>query len=387
MVYAISIIIQGTLGLPLWQSLILIGVVTVIYSLQGGMSAVVYGDAVQMLLIVIGTLVCLGFGLHFTGGLSNAIALTDAARLQTLNMDSFGFDGDGFGLLPMLIGGFFLYASYYGCDQSEAQRSLSAQNQTDLKKMILAAALMRFPITLLYCTTGLVIGSFALSTPEFLSLIPQDKPDWMMPIFIVNYLPTGVVGVLLVAILAAAMSSLSSAINSLSAVSLEDFLRLTKKKLSERQYLIGARLTGIFWGLVTLTLSFFAGDIAPTVIEAINKVGSLFYGPILACFIIAIYSRKSQALAVNVGILVGVVTNLILWLFFENIFWFWWNAIGFVMTSTMCVLVSRFTRHLNHLEKRAISIKTPISLVNIILLLTWVAVIFAVCLWIMTSNN
>src|SRR5690606_4098841 len=101
----------------------------------------------------------------------------------------------------------------YGCDQSEAQRSLSARSPLDLKKMIMAASFLRFPITLIYCLAGLVIGTLALSQPDFMAQIPQAHPDWMMPVFIVNYLPNGIIGLLLVAILAAAMSSLSSAIN------------------------------------------------------------------------------------------------------------------------------------------------------------------------------
>ena len=91
----------------------------------------------------------------------------------------------------MIFGGIVLYASYYGCDQSEAQRSLSAKSLGDLKKIIMAASFLRFPITLIYCFAGLIIGTLALTTPEFLAQIPEDQPDWLMPIFIVNYLPKG----------------------------------------------------------------------------------------------------------------------------------------------------------------------------------------------------
>ena len=86
--------------------------------------------------------------------------------------------------------------------------------------------------------------------------------------------------------------------------------------------------------------AFFAGDIADTVIEAINKIGSVFYGPILATFLAAIAFKRTHFIGANVGILVGVLTNVYLWQFQPDIFWFWWNAIGAAVTLTVSILVS-----------------------------------------------
>ncbi|MEP1385966.1 MAG: sodium/solute symporter [Paraglaciecola sp.] len=335
MIYAISIILQSTMGLAFWQSVLLIGVITLIYSLQGGMKAVVYGDAVQMILIVAGAVICLGFGLYHIGGWSSFTELVNTQRLTTLNLNSNGFDGEGFGLLPMIFGGIVLYASYYGCDQSEAQRSLAAKSLSDLKKIIMTASFLRFPITMIYCLAGLIIGTLALTTPEFIEQIPAEHPDWMMPIFIINYLPNGILGLLLVAILAAAMSSLSSAINSLSAVSVEDYCRITGKTLSSETSIKVAKYAGVFWGAVTLTLSFYAGDIAPTIIEAINKIGSVCYGPILATFLLGICTSGITAKQVNTGLIIGVLSNIYLWLYQPQIFWFWWNLSGFICTVSI----------------------------------------------------
>jgi SSS family transporter len=340
MVYAISVILQGTLGIAHWQSVLLIGGITIIYSLQGGMKAVVYGDAAQMVLIILGTIACLGFGLHALGGIDVLFDNVDTKRLQTLNFDSHGFDGEGFGFLPMLFGGLVLYASYYGCDQSEAQRSLAAKNTSDLRKMILMASLLRFPITLIYCTAGLVIGTLVAMTPELRAQIPANNPDWMIPIFILNYLPNGLIGLLLVAIFAAAMSSVSSAINSLSAVSIEDYCRYTKQTLPESKYLRLAKYAGFFWGLVTLALSFLAGNIAPTIIEAINKIGSIFYGPILACFLLAFWAKKVQAKHINPALIIGVLSNILLSIFATHLFWFWWNVSGLLITCISALLFS-----------------------------------------------
>jgi SSS family transporter len=388
MIYAVSIILQSTIGLAFWQSVLLIGGITLVYSLQGGMKAVVIGDAVQMILIIFGAVTCLFYGLHHIGGWDQFMLLVDPNRLQAINFSSHGFDGESFGFLPMLFGGIVLYASYYGCDQSEAQRSLSAKNPQDLKRMIMTASLLRFPITLIYCAAGLVIGTFALNTPELLAQIPDKNPDWMMPVFIVNYLPNGIIGLLLVAIMAAAMSSLSSAINSLSAVSVEDFCRLAGKQPDSAQYVSYARYAGIFWGMVTLLLSFYAGSIAPTVIEAINKIGSVFYGPVLAVFILAITTKSVTAKQVNIGLVVGVCVNLYLWLSGSTIFWFWWNLIGFLSCLLTVAVLSKILSPITNdtvNTKQAIA-PSPMTKLDYCILLSWFVCIVIGCyylpLWI-----
>lgn len=344
MIYAVSLILQGTMGIEAWQAIILTGVITVLYSLQGGMKAVVYGDAIQMIIIVLGTIACICFGLYHLGGIEALVTQVPTERLQAVNVSSFGFSNDSFGFVPMIFGGIVLYASYYGCDQTQAQRALSAQNENDLRKMILANGIIRFPITVLYCLSGLIVGTLALTTPEFMSQIPADNPDWLMPTFILNYLPHGVIGLLIVAILAAAMSSLSSAINSLSAVSIEDYCRITNKEFEQEKYLQLAKYVGLFWGAVTLILSLFAGNIAPTIIEAINKIGSMFYGPILAVFLLAIVDKRLNATHVNSGLVLGVLTNAVFWLGFPEVFWFWWNFIGFVVATLTAYIVLIFIK-------------------------------------------
>lgn len=341
MVYATGIILEAVLGIPFLQSIILISAITIIYSLQGGMKAVVYGDAIQMILIVFGLVLCVYFALEEIGGFSQFLVQVEPERLVAVKFDSLGFSGDGFGFFPMLFGGFVLYASYYGCDQTQAQRALSAKNMGDIKKLLFANGILRFPITLLYCLAGLVIGVLALSSPEFLSKIPSDRPDFMMPIFIVDYMPNGIIGLLLVAILAAAMSTLSSSINSLSAVSMEDLQLFGIKPKTPKQEVLYSRGVALFWGIITLVLSAFAGNIAPTVIEAINKVGSALYGPILGVFLIAILSKKINSIAVNTGLFVGLAINLYLWLFMPQVFWMWWNFIGLVTTAITAYAISK----------------------------------------------
>ena len=377
MIYAISLILQGTMGLTQWHSILAIGVITLIYSAMGGMKAVVYGDAIQMVLIVAGAAICLWVGLDAAGGWHNVMNNVDGNRLLAVNTQSAGLAGNDFGLLPMLFGGVVLYASYYGCDQSEAQRSLSSRSVGDLRKMLISVAFLRFPITVLYCAAGLVIGTLVLNSPELLAQIPDDAPDWMMPVFIVNYLPPGIVGLLIVAILAAAMSSLSSAINSLSAVTVEDICRLTNVTPTDTQYLRYARVAGIGWGIITLVLSFYAGDIAPTVIEAINKIGSVFYGPVLATFLVGIHFRTVSPRAANIGLGLGVLMNVLLWLTGSPLFWFWWNLVGFIVTTATAVLLSMFYPNDN---QHALPSTRGLSIKHAGVLLVWCLALITLCL-------
>lgn len=343
MIYAIALILASVMGIPFWQTVLGIGVITIIYSIQGGMKAVVYGDMIQMLILFGGIIICLFFALDYLGGWSNFTELVDRNRLMAVDFSSFGFNPDeSFGFWPMVLGGFFLYASYYGTDQSQVQRLLAANSLETVRKTILYNGILRFPVTMSYCIMGLVLGTFAVSQPDFIAQIPSDKPDLMIPIFIRDYLPHGVIGLLIVAILSAAMSSLSSAVNSLSAVTTEDFIA-HGRNLTHEQYVKYSRGTSLVWGVICVVLAFYTGDIASTVIEAINKIGSVFYGPILATFLAAIQIRRIKARGINLGIVAGVGVNIYMWLVVgDQVFWFWWNAIGALVTLAVGYLVSTF---------------------------------------------
>lgn len=340
MVYTVALILTNVVGVPMWATILIIGVVTLIYAYQGGMKAVVYGDAIQLIILFLGILICLFSGLYFIGGWEEFVQGVDQSRLTAVDFGNYGLEnGEEYGFWPMLIGGFFLYTSYYGTDQSQVQRLFSAQDLKTVQKTLLVNGLMRFPITLTYCIMGLVIGTLVAQSPSFASLIPADKPDLMIPVFITEYLPHGVIGILMVAILSAAMSSLSSTVNSLSAATVEDFFN-RKGTLDATSYTRYSRAAVLFWGILCLILAFFTGDIAKTVIEAINKIGSVFYGPMIATFIAAIGIPRIRGRGMNAGIVAGVGVNVYLWLFVPDVFWFWWNAVGAIVALLVAYLVS-----------------------------------------------
>ena len=338
-IYAVCLILSSILGYPFWKTMLVLSVVTVAYSLEGGMRAIVYSEVAQMIIKVLGIFAIIACGLHYLGGWSEFAAHVDKARLVAVDVHNFGMDGREFGFWPMLVGGIFLYCSYYGTDQLQAQRILSARDEPAVRRLLLANGLLRFPITLAYCFGGLVVGTLVGVDARFSSMIPAEKPDLMIPVFITHYLPHGLVGLIVVAIIAAGMSAFSSNLNSLSAVTMEDFLGDTRW-ITKVNYIAFSKGLTLFWGLVTVAMAFNVDHFAATAIEAINKFSSIFYGPILAVFILAVFTKRVGAAAANVGLVLGVVTNLVLAVFFKEIFWFWWNAVGGSVTLVTGVLAS-----------------------------------------------
>jgi len=349
MVYAVALILQAVMDIQFWETIVIIGVITLIYSFQGGMRAVIYGDMIQMIILFVGILVSIYFAFHAIGGWHQFETHLDTSRLFSVDFGKLGFHGDGFGFWPMLIGGIFLYTSYYGTDQTQSQRMLSAKDMGTVRKLLTVNGLFRFPITFIYSFMGLALGTLYFMDPSFQSTLHEvfalhssslkSSTDLLVPVFIMKYLPNGVKGMLLVAILAAAMSSLSSTINSLSAVTVEDFIKRFRK-MDDKQYVRTSRLVSLFWGTVCILFAFVAGGIADTVIEAINKIGSVFYGPVLAAFLLAILSKRTHTLGANIGIVTGVLINVCLWLFVPQLFWFWWNAIGTIVTVVVALSIS-----------------------------------------------
>lgn len=338
-IYAVGLILSSIVGLPFWQTVLLLGGVTIVYSLEGGMRAIVYSEVAQMIIKVLGILAIAAAALHHLGGWEVFVAKVDRTRLNAVDFTSLGFDGRQYGFWPMLLGGLFLYASYYGTDQTQAQRLLAARDELTVKRMLLFSGLLRFPITLAYCCGGLILGTFAAVNAEFGARIPADKPDLMVPVFISGYLPHGVIGLIVVALIAAWMSAYSSALNSLTAVTMEDFIG-RKWKVPAEKYVLASKSIALGWGVFTLGFAFFTGKIAATAIEAINKIGSVFYGPILGVFLLAALGRWIRPAAANAGVVAGLAVNLVLWVFFKNVFWFWWNAAGGLTTLAVGVGVS-----------------------------------------------
>ena len=216
----------------------------------------------------------------------------------------------------------------------------------------------RFPVVLLYCLLGVVVGTlfseigalnqmaahFGIKFSEFSQLLQRD-PDRMLPIFILTYLPHGVIGFIFVAIMAALMSSLDSGINSLSATTMKDiYQKYINADAGRKHYVIVSRIITVFWGLFCIAAALLLADIGQatrqTTIVLINAIGSLTYGPILAAFILGILFKHVRANAVKIGVVTGILAN-IYFKIFTGVAWPYYNVIGFLATVAPALLLSK----------------------------------------------
>ena len=324
-VYGVASVLALITGLDyVWAVLLFMGV-TIAYDVMGGMRAVVISDVVQMLLLVCAVAVALVALWPLLVDYSTALA----PRRETVLLD-WGVTGSGdFGLWPMLCGGFFLYVAYYGCDQSQAQRLLAARDEGALNRILLLNGVLRFPLVLAYCLLGLGLAAYAMEHADFLPSLPRTdggnpNVNLAFPVYVLREFAPGLAGLAIVGLFAAAMSSVDSALNSLSAATVEDYLPVGSQEHPVRL----SRLITFGWGTFAVLFSFTVEHIADTILEAINKIGSVANGPLLALFLIAILRPGLSASAVLVGFAAGLGVNLGLWLGAPAVSWLWWNPAG-----------------------------------------------------------
>ncbi len=352
-VYGISLVLQHILNVPFWMAVLLLGTITIVYDTIGGMKAVIWSDVIQMIIIFGTVFIAIGVALNKIGGVGEALELFDHNRLRGLDLSGHGFgDGHTYAFLPSFFGIIFLSISYYGCDQTQAQRELATRNVDDTNMALFLGGLLRFPLILSYCVLGLCIGAYAAAHPEFLNSIPATdtgavapEPNFNLavPVFVSQNFPHGLIGLVVVGLFAAAMSSLDSALNSLSAASMQDILpRFLKNEITQRQELVFSKLLTVFWGGVCLSFAFVVGDISATVVESINKIGSILYGPTLALFVMGVLSRRTNGPGVVGGLIAGILCNLCLWRFQPDVSWLWWNVTGFAASCISGYILSLF---------------------------------------------
>ncbi|ODS31800.1 MAG: Sodium/glucose cotransporter [Candidatus Scalindua rubra] len=165
----------------------------------------------------------------------------------------------------------------------------------------------------------------------------------LVPTFMINYLPVGVVGLVMAGLFAASMSSIDSAYNSLSAVTVSDFVLRFKPKVEQNplKMLRLSRLITLLWGIFSAGGAYFVARSSSTVIEIVNMIGSAFSGPILATFLGGIIFRSLTGAGVIMGIIVGTALNFFLGQYIPSISWLWWGPIGFCTTLSVSLIYSK----------------------------------------------
>jgi SSS family transporter len=346
-VYGISLVLMVCLDLPFWAAVLLLGGITILYDVLGGMRAVIWSDVIQVVVLFGAILAAVAVAVHLVGGLDEVFVRFDSRRLQAVDFGHHGLgDGKTFAFWPMLLGGFFLYLSYYGCDQTQAQRELSTRSVDDTRQALFLDGMLRFPLVVSYCFLGVCLGAYAMVHPEFVSGLPPNETgtanyNLAVPIFVLKHFPHGLIGLVMVGLVAAAMSSLDSTLNALSALTMQDLVGgFVKRGFSQRAEMMLSKMFTGFWGVVCLTFSFYVGNVSPTIIESVNKIGSLINGPLLAVFLMGLLTRRVNGQGALCGLIAGFSGNLWLWRYAPDISWLWWNVIGFLVAYAAGYVIS-----------------------------------------------
>ncbi|MBK48780.1 MAG: sodium:solute symporter [Acidobacteria bacterium] len=405
-----AVILSIVLGFNLTLTIIAIGLPTTLYTMFGGVQAVTWADVKQMVVIVAGlvaVVVALVLGLPEDVGLGEALHIAGATgRLTTID---FQFDlNETYTFWSGLIGGLFLMLGYFGCDQSQVQRYLTAESVKAGRRSLLMSAFVKIPLQALILLTGVLVFTFYLfQAPPMLfnpvheaemqassraaewtaldtefqnvldvrrtavrdavtarrtgnpaatrvaqaafvehqqnlttirgravSLVKEVTDDdsyndvnYVFPTFVTTELPIGLVGLIVAAIFAAAMSSIAAELNSLSTATVIDmYRRHIRTDASDQHYLRVSKIVTGFWGLFASIVAVYAANLG-SLIEVVNRFGSFFYGSLLGVFILAVGTRRATSPGAVWGLVGGMVTVTYVAVT-SSISFLWLNVVG-----------------------------------------------------------
>jgi len=397
-----------------WQlpvTVLAICVPMIIYTTIGGVQAVAWTDVKQMFIVVGGMTAAVSiliYGITREVSFSHALELAGATgRLKAID---FKFDvRETYTFWSGMLGGLFLMLSYFGCDQSQVQRYLTAKSIDEARHSLLMSAYVKIPLQLLILTSGVLVFVFYLfQTPPMLfnrtydaqvaaspraaeyarleqdfgaaiaarrdaaardnrdaflasdarvkdiraeaaAIVKQATGDeryndvnYVFPTFITTRMPVGLVGLMIAAIFAAAMSASGGELNALATATIIDFYRRHfVTTASDRHYLTASKLATISWGLFACVVAMFAAN-QGSLIEVVNRYGSLYYGSLLGVFILAILTKRATARGAFWGMIAGmtVVLTVAFSPWTSSIAFLWHNLIGAVVVVVVGMAIS-----------------------------------------------
>ncbi len=342
-VFAISIVVSVVLGTGELASITVIVCLTLFYTFEGGMTAVIWTDVIQMFLYIAGALVSFAVLVHqIPGGWGEAWSMAAAAsKLQVFDF-RFALDAEFFSrtysFWAGILGGCFLTTASHGTEQLLVQRLLAARNHGESRAALLGSWVVIFIQFTLFLLIGLGLYAFY----SIAKMAPPQPSDRIYPEFVWRYLPPGAAGLVVAAILAAAMSNLSAALNSLASTSVMDFYKPWVAGRSEAHYLKTARGATVLWGAVLLGIGYLARHWG-SVLEAGLSIASVIYGSLLGVFLLGVLTRRVGENAAMSAMLAGLAAMA--WVKLStSIAWTWYVMIGTAVTFTAGCLFSLFQR-------------------------------------------
>jgi SSS family transporter len=356
-------------GDPILGAILLFVVLSLVYTYVGGVKAVIWTDAVQFFLFLLGGLFVLFYiPTLIDGGWSATLGkAAEAGKLHWLNATPDpGVSwkqfllGAPFNIWMGVIGGTFLVMSSHGAEQLIVQRVLVCDSVRAGRKALILSAVVIFPLFLIFLLTGAFLWVYYQAHP-FQIPLPEPKPgsgikanDFILPIFIMTEIPHWLKGFLIVAILSAAMSSISSALTSLASVSTMDFVKHLLPRKSEEYFLQFSKFATVFWA-GALILVAYASRQVEFVLNAAFSLRGLTGGALLGGLTLTVFSRNKRAFPVVAGMLVslGIMASVQIlprldstrewWMrtFGSEIFWPWYTLMGFCITLATARLIQK----------------------------------------------
>ena len=349
--YVPALVLHTVTGLPLLETIIGVGVVATLYTVVGGMRAVIWTDVCQFFILFGGSVFAVWiigittsgpkevWTIAEQGGRAN---LFEWALDPTIRVTTWG----------ALMGGLGGHLGMYGADQVCVQRYLAARSLPVMQKSFILNVFAGFVMKGFIVAIGLGLFAFYISNPEELpSLIQGDK---VFPYFIATQMPIGMRGIMIAAILAAAMSSIDSGLNSCTTAFITDFYKRLNWKFNGMERLFSgglpveagtlelklSRLLTLILGVVVIVLACYVGQLG-SIIEITNKLVNSFAGPMAAVFLLGMLTRRCNPLGAFLGLLVGsIVTSY--FILFSNISFLWYGTVGLVTTLMVGYAVSIF---------------------------------------------
>ncbi len=342
-IFAASIVVTAVLqsslpnipNITVW-SIVIVGVLTLIYTFEGGIAAVIWTDLIQLIIYIGGSLVAAYMLLTLVpGGWSEIYA--QGAAAGKFQVFSFAWSWNlPFTFWAGLLGGTFLTMASHGTDQLLVQRLLTCKNQRDSQKAVILSGFVVFFQFTLFLMIGVMLFAYYKYFPLATGLVSNDE---IFPKFIVERLPHGISGLVIAAIFAAAMSNLSGSLNSLASTTVIDFYKpLIKPDASDESLLKLSKWLTAAWGVILIAIAIFARNWGSVFTVGLT-IASLVYGTMLGAFLLGVLTRKANSVGVVVGMLSSMGCMLAVKIY-TDLAWTWYVITGTIICFSVGLIVS-----------------------------------------------
>jgi len=310
--FLLALPLHSMLGWSIPLIILVTSLSVTVYSVLGGMKAVLWTDAIQGVILIVGAIVCV-LVLLFSLPEGPGQLLTVGAEFNKFSLGTFGPELNISTFWVMLVYGIFINLQNYGIDQNYVQRYKSAKNDKSARFSALFGGLLYVPVSLLFFIIGTLLFVYYQVNP---GILPADVTgDKVFPFFIVNGLPPGVTGLLIAAIFAAGMSTISTSINSSATIILTDFFQHRKKEYSEKNKMKILYITSLVFGLLGTGVALAMMSVK-SALDAWWSLAAIFSGGMLGLFLLGYVSRKVKSLYALIGAVCGLI--LITWISFSG---------------------------------------------------------------------